>query len=83
MVTDDSSFRQYYYVTDIAPVLEGAVHHIGSKRFEFGGTDLTNFLAQKLGKSNPHVNISMSDVDQIKEQYSCCVEDELAYHKTQ
>jgi actin-related protein 7 len=68
---------------DIAPVIEGAVHHIGSRRFEFGGTDLTNFLAQELGKSNPQVNISMSDVEKIKEQYSCCVEDELAYQKTQ
>jgi actin-related protein 7 len=67
---------------DIAPVIEGAVHHIGSRRFEFGGTDLTNFLAQELGKSNPKVNISMSDVEKIKEQYSCCVEDELAYQKT-
>ncbi|XP_061353633.1 actin-related protein 7 [Gastrolobium bilobum] len=67
---------------DIAPVIEGAVHHIASRRFEFGGIDLTNFLAQELGKSNPLVNISMSDVEKIKEQYSCCAEDELAYQKT-
>ncbi|KAI4333122.1 hypothetical protein L6164_017966 [Bauhinia variegata] len=68
---------------DIAPVIEGAVHHIASRRFEFGGVDLTNFLAQELGKSNPRVNLSMYDVEKIKEQYSCCAEDELAYQKTQ
>ncbi|XP_015953053.1 actin-related protein 7 [Arachis duranensis] len=67
---------------DIAPVIEGAVHHIASRRFEFGGTDLTNFLAQELGKSNPQVNISLFDVERIKEQYSCAAEDELAYQKT-
>ncbi|XP_060970161.1 actin-related protein 7 isoform X1 [Cannabis sativa] len=67
---------------DIAPVIEGAVHHIASKRFEIGGTDLTKLLAQELGKSNPGVNISMSDIEKIKEQYSCCAEDELAYEKT-
>jgi len=64
-------------------VIEGAVNHIASRRFEFGGIDLTNFLAQELGKSNPLVNISISDVENIKQQYSCCVEDELAYQKTQ
>ncbi|KAK7323217.1 hypothetical protein VNO77_26682 [Canavalia gladiata] len=68
---------------DIAPVIEGAVNHIASRRFEFGGIDLTNFLAQELGKSNPLVNISISDVEKIKQQYSCCAEDELAYEKTQ
>ncbi|KAK7341101.1 hypothetical protein VNO80_24025 [Phaseolus coccineus] len=68
---------------DIAPVIEGAVQHIASRRFEFGGIDLSNFLAQELGKSNPQVNISMTDVEQIKEQYSCCAVDELAYQKTQ
>ncbi|KAI9116328.1 hypothetical protein K1719_012495 [Acacia pycnantha] len=68
---------------DIAPVIEGAVHHIASKRFEFGGIDLTNFLAQELGKSNPLVSISLSEVEKITEQYSCCAEDELAYQKTQ
>ncbi|KAG4958153.1 hypothetical protein JHK85_044533 [Glycine max] len=67
---------------DIAPVIEGAVNHIASRRFEFGGVDLTNFLAQELGKSNPLVNISISDVEKIKQQYSCCAEDELAYQKT-
>ncbi|KAH1044365.1 hypothetical protein AAZX31_09G209200 [Glycine max] len=36
----------------------------------------------ELGKSNPQVNISMSDVEKIKELYSCCAEDELAYQKT-
>ncbi|XP_047157219.1 actin-related protein 7-like [Vigna umbellata] len=68
---------------DIAPVIEGAVHHIASRRFEFGGIDLTNFLAQELGKTNPKVNISLSDVEKMKEQYSCCAVDELAYQKTQ
>lgn len=68
---------------DIAPVIEGAVNHIASRRFEFGGTDLTNFLAQELGKSNPLVNISISDVEKIKQQYSCCAEDDLAYQKTE
>lgn len=67
---------------DIAPVIEGAVQHIASRRFEIGGTDLTKLLAQELGKSNPLVNISMSDIEKIKEQYSCCAEDELAYSKT-
>ncbi|EXB40949.1 hypothetical protein L484_020682 [Morus notabilis] len=66
---------------DIAPVIEGAVHHIASRRFEIGGVDLTKLLAQELGKSNPFVNISMSDVEKIKERYSCCAEDELAYGK--
>ncbi|KAE9584868.1 hypothetical protein Lal_00024311 [Lupinus albus] len=66
---------------DIAPVIEGAVNHIASRRFEFGGIDLTNFLARELGKSNPLVNISISDVDKIKQQYTCCAEDELAYQK--
>ncbi|KAJ7949180.1 Actin-related protein [Quillaja saponaria] len=68
---------------DIAPVIEGAVHHIASRRFELGGVDLTNFLAQELGKSNPQVNISISEVEKIKEQYSCCAEDDLAYEKIQ
>uniref|UniRef100_A0A803MMX1 Actin-related protein 7 n=1 Tax=Chenopodium quinoa TaxID=63459 RepID=A0A803MMX1_CHEQI len=40
---------------DIAPVIEGAVHHISSRRFEVGGIDLTKLLAQELGKSNPEV----------------------------
>ncbi|XP_062174192.1 actin-related protein 7 [Alnus glutinosa] len=66
---------------DIAPVIEGAVQHIASRRFEIGGIDLTKLLAQELGKSNPLVNISMSDIEKIKEQYSCCAEDELAYSK--
>ncbi|XP_044492109.1 actin-related protein 7-like isoform X2 [Mangifera indica] len=33
---------------DIAPVIEGAVQHIASRRFEFGGADLTKLLAQEL-----------------------------------
>ena len=68
---------------DIAPVLEGAVQHIASKRFELGGTDLTKLFAQELGKSNPSVNLSMSDVETLKEQYANCAEDEVAYEKTQ
>ncbi|CAO2816115.1 unnamed protein product [Amaranthus hypochondriacus] len=66
---------------DIAPVIEGAVHHIASRRFEIGGLDLTKLLAQELGKSNPDVNLRMSDVERLKEKYSCCAEDELAYEK--
>lgn len=68
---------------DIAPVLEGAVQHIASKRFELGGTELTKLFAQELGKSNLSVNLSMSDVEKLKEQYAICAEDELAYKKTQ
>ncbi|KAF3440662.1 hypothetical protein FNV43_RR18946 [Rhamnella rubrinervis] len=68
---------------DIAPVIEGAVHHIASRRFEIGGIDLTKLLAEELRKSNPQVNISMCDIEKIKEQFSCCAEDELAYEKTQ
>ena len=67
--------------TDIAPVIEGAVQHIASRRFELGGTDLTKLLAEELGKSNPLVNLKMSDVEKIKEQFSCCADDELAYEK--
>lgn len=68
---------------DIAPVIEGAVHHIASRRFEMGGLDLTKLLAQELGKSNPLVNISLSDIERIKELYSCCADDDLAYEKLQ
>ncbi|KDO83435.1 hypothetical protein CISIN_1g017944mg [Citrus sinensis] len=68
---------------DIAPVIEGAVQHIASRRFEVGGMDLTKLLAQELGKTNPSVNLSLYDVEKLKEQFSCCAEDELAYEKTQ
>lgn len=68
---------------DIAPVIEGAVQHIASRRFEIGGVDLTKLLAQELGKSNPTVNLNIADVERLKEQYSCCAEDELAYEKIQ
>ncbi|KAL6125047.1 hypothetical protein ACLB2K_077555 [Fragaria x ananassa] len=47
---------------DIAPVIEGAVQHIASRRFEIGGIDLTKLLAEELGKSNPLGNIKMSDI---------------------
>lgn len=72
-----------YFLPDIAPVIEGAVQHIASRRFEIGGVDLTKLLAEELGKSNPTVNLSISDVERLKEQYSCCAEDELAYEKIQ
>ncbi|CAL5377769.1 unnamed protein product [Camellia sinensis] len=68
---------------DIAPVIEGAVQHIASRRFEIGGIDLTKLLAQELGKSNPLVKFNTSDVEKIKELYSCCAEDDVAYKKTQ
>ncbi|RZC62589.1 hypothetical protein C5167_024344 [Papaver somniferum] len=68
---------------DIAPVCEGAVQHIASKRFEIGGIDLTNLLAKELQKSNPGTNISLSDVERLKELYACCAEDQAAYEGTQ
>ncbi|XP_010545133.1 PREDICTED: actin-related protein 7-like [Tarenaya hassleriana] len=68
---------------DIAPVLEGAVQHIASKRFELGGADLTKLFVQELGKSNPLMNLNMSDVEKLKHQYACCAEDEVSYEKTQ
>ncbi|WCJ18498.1 actin-related protein 7 [Euphorbia peplus] len=68
---------------DIAPVIEGAVQHIASRRYEIGGIDLTKLLIQELGKSNPSVNLSFSDAEIIKEKYSCCAEDEVAYEKMQ
>ncbi|GAB4827761.1 Actin- protein 7 [Ancistrocladus abbreviatus] len=68
---------------DIAPVIEGAVHHIASRRFEIGGTDLTSFLAQELSKSNLQINLKMSDVEKLKEKFSRCAEDEVAYEKIQ
>ena len=64
---------------DIAPVCEGAVQHIASKRLEIGGVDLTNLFAQELKKSNPSVNLDVSDVERLKEQYACCAEDQLAF----
>lgn len=44
---------------------------------------MTNLLAQELGKSNPLVKLNTSDVEIIKEQYSCCADDDFAYQKTQ
>lgn len=67
---------------DIAPVIEGAVQHIASKRFEIGGIELTKLLHQELSKSNPLVKLDVSDVEKIKEIYACCAEDDLAYEKT-
>ena len=66
---------------DIAPVIEGAVQHIASKRLEIGGIELTNLLSQELGKSNPLIKLDISDVEKIKEMYACCAEDDLAYEK--
>lgn len=66
---------------DIAPVIEGAVQHIASRRLEVGGIDLTKLLVQELGKSNPGINISIADAEKLKEKYSCCAEDEIAYKK--
>ncbi|XP_078428751.1 actin-related protein 7 [Wolffia australiana] len=68
---------------DIAPVLEGAVQHIASKRFEIGGLDLTKLLAQELQKSNPLVKINIAEVEKIKEQYAICAEDSVAYDEAQ
>ncbi|CAA7408930.1 unnamed protein product [Spirodela intermedia] len=68
---------------DIAPVLEGAVQHIASKRFEIGGIDLTKLLAQELHKSNPLVKIDISEVEKLKEQYAICAEDSVAYEEAQ
>ncbi|GAA0184440.1 actin and actin related protein [Lithospermum erythrorhizon] len=66
---------------DIAPVIEGAVQHIASRRLEIGGMDLTRLFAQELGKSNPHINVSIAEVEKIKEQYACCAEDDISYAK--
>ncbi|XP_051146174.1 actin-related protein 7 [Andrographis paniculata] len=66
---------------DIASVIEGAVQHISSRRFEIGGLDLTNLFAQELRKSHPFVNLSTSDIEKLKEQYACCAEDENAYER--
>ncbi|KAL0452878.1 UNVERIFIED_CONTAM: Actin-related protein 7 [Sesamum latifolium] len=68
---------------DIASVIEGAVQHISSRRFEIGGLDLTNLFAQELRKSNPLVNFSISDVEKLKERYASCAEDDAAYQKVQ
>ncbi|KAL9250142.1 Actin-related protein [Drosera capensis] len=67
---------------DIAPVIEGAVHYIASRRFPIGGADLTNLLLQELAKSNPMVNLNLRDVESLKEQFAICADDELAYEKT-
>ncbi|XP_042375432.1 actin-related protein 7-like [Zingiber officinale] len=68
---------------DIALVCEGAVQHIASKRFQIGGIDLTNLLAQKLKKSNPLVKIDISEVEKLKEQYACCAEDQTSFEETE
>lgn len=68
---------------DIAPVCEGAVQHIASKRFEIGGIDLTKLLAQELRKSNPLVSIDISEVEKLKEQYASCADDQFAYEGIQ
>lgn len=68
---------------DIAPVCEGAVQHIASKRFEIGGIDLTKLLAQELHKSNPLAKIDFSEIEKLKEQYACCAGDQTAFEETQ
>ncbi|PKA59234.1 Actin-related protein 7 [Apostasia shenzhenica] len=68
---------------DIAPVCEGAVQHIASKRFEIGGVDLTNLLAQELQKTNPHAQIDINEVEKLKERYACCAEDQSSFNNTQ
>ncbi|KAH0453950.1 hypothetical protein IEQ34_018274 [Dendrobium chrysotoxum] len=67
---------------DIAPVCEGAVQHIASKRFEIGGIDLTNLLAQELRKTNPQVQIDINEIEKLKEQYACCAEDQSSFDST-
>ncbi|GAB2271921.1 Actin- protein 7 [Dionaea muscipula] len=67
---------------DIAPVIEGAVHHIASRRFPIGGADLTNLLLRELTKSNSMVNLNPVVAESLKEQFAVCAEDELAYEKT-
>ena len=42
---------------------------------------MTKLLAQELDKSNPTVNLNITDVERLKEQYSCCTENEIAYEK--
>ncbi|WOL15337.1 actin-related protein 7 [Canna indica] len=66
---------------DIAPVCEGAVQHIASKRFQIGGIELTNLLAQQLQKSNPLVKIDISEVERLKEQYARCAEDQGSFEE--
>ncbi|KAG6415898.1 hypothetical protein SASPL_123317 [Salvia splendens] len=74
----DTNYSKY-----IASIIEGAVQHISSRRFEIGGLDLTNLFAKELGESNPHVNLSISDVEKLKEHYACCSEDDAAYRRFQ
>jgi actin-related protein 7, plant len=59
------------------------VHHVASKRFEVGGVDLTNLFARELQKSNPSVNLDISDVERIKELYAKCAFDQLEFEKMQ
>lgn len=75
--------NKFCNMADIAPVCEGAVQHIASKRFEIGGIDLTNLLAQELHKSNPSVIIDISEVEKLKEQYACCAEDQTTFEEIQ
>ncbi|GER35687.1 actin [Striga asiatica] len=67
--------------TDIASVIEGAVQHISSRRFEIGGSDLTNLFAQELRQSNPQLRLNLSDFEKLKERFACCAEDDVAYEK--
>lgn len=78
-----NTFLSFVISTDIAPVCEGAVQHIASKRFGIGGFDLTKLLAQELQRSNPLANIDISEVEKLKEQYACSAEDQTAFERTQ
>lgn len=44
---------------------------------------MTKLLAQELHKSNPTVNIDISMVEKLKEQYACCAEDQDDFEETQ
>ncbi|KAG6533324.1 hypothetical protein ZIOFF_007191 [Zingiber officinale] len=68
-----------HWKIDIAPVCEGVVQHIASKRFQIGGIDLTNLLAQKLKKSNPLVKVDISEVEKLIEQYTLCFSTSFIY----
>lgn len=83
LISHSSSCCLVYDLLDIAPVIEGAVQHIASRRLEIGGLDLTKLLADELSKSNPTVKLNISDVEKLKERYACCADDDIAYEKLQ
>lgn len=83
LISQSFSGCPFYELLDIAPVIEGAVQHIASRRLEVGGLDLTKLLADELSKSNPTAKLNISDVEKLKEQYACCADDDIAYEKLQ